>query len=98
MSEGTAGAAGQATPLRTEQVSLLLRATNSAMLAETNQMRASMAAWHPAEGEWCVKECIGHMLEAEDRGFAGRIRRILEQPGRRDADWNQVEVQRLRND
>jgi hypothetical protein len=97
-SEVTGGAAGEATPLRTEQVSLLLRATNSALLAETNQMRASMAAWHPAEGEWCVKECIGHMQEAERRGFAGRIRRILEEPGRKDPDWNQVEVQRLRND
>ncbi|MDP9326523.1 MAG: DinB family protein [Candidatus Dormibacteraeota bacterium] len=98
MNEQAAETTGEATPLRTEQVALLLRATNSALLAETDQMRASMAAWHTAEGEWCVKECIGHMLEAERRGFAGRIRRILEEPGCRDAGWNQLEVQRLRND
>jgi hypothetical protein len=98
MSEVANEASADPTPLRTEQVAVLLRATQSALLAETDKMRASMAAWHPAEGEWCVKECIGHMLEAERRGFAGRIRRILEEPGRKDAGWNQVEVQRLRND
>jgi hypothetical protein len=38
------------------------------------------------------------MIEAEARGFAGRIRRILEEPGRRDAGWDQVQVQRDRND
>ena len=23
-----------------------------------------IASWHPAQGEWCVNECIGHIIEA----------------------------------
>jgi len=57
-----------------------------------------IASWHPAGGEWCIKECLGHMLEAEARGFAGRIRRILETPGLEEAGWDQEQVQRDRND
>ncbi|GAC1334764.1 MAG: hypothetical protein NVSMB17_16860 [Candidatus Dormibacteria bacterium] len=38
------------------------------------------------------------MLEAEARGFAGRIRRILESPGLHEAGWDQAQVQRDRND
>ena len=33
--------------------------------------------WRPEPGEWSANECVGHMIEAERRGFAGRIRRIL---------------------
>lgn len=36
------------------------------------------AAWRPAPGEWCANECVGHLIEAERRGFAGRIRRIVD--------------------
>ena len=30
--------------------------------------------WRPAPGEWSANECVGHLIEAERRGFAGRIR------------------------
>ena len=36
-----------------------------------------LASWHPAEGEWCVKEVLAHLLICERLGFAGRIREIL---------------------
>lgn len=85
-------------PLVTGEVARLLRAVHAAILAETDQMRPDLAAFHPADGEWCVKECIGHMIEAERRGFAGRIRLILEEPGRDLQSWDQVEVQRARKD
>jgi hypothetical protein len=91
----TAPAAG---PLHTGEVARLLRAVHAAVLAESDQMRPAMAAFHPAAGEWCVKECIGHMIEAERRGFAGRIRLILEEPGRSLQGWDQVEVQAARKD
>jgi DinB superfamily len=84
--------------LRTEEVARLLGAINTALIAECEDMRPEMASFHPAEGEWCVKECIGHMLEAERRGFAGRIRLILEEPGRNLKGWDQVAVERARND
>jgi hypothetical protein len=55
-------------------------------------------SWHPAEGEWCVNEVLGHIIEAERRGFAGQIRRILEQPGRTLPTWDQEQVARERKD
>ena len=36
------------------------------------------AGWRPAPGEWSANECVGHLIEAERRGFAGRIRRIVD--------------------
>ena len=85
-------------PLTTEEVARLLSATGDAISVALAGVGADVAAWHPAPGEWSVKECLGHMLEAEGRGFAGRIRQILERPGLRIKDWDQLQVQRDRND
>ena len=85
-------------PLSTEEVARLLRASGGALSAELSGMPPEIAAWHPARGEWCVKECLGHIMEAERRGFAGRIRQILEEPGVKIKDWDQVQVQKDRND
>jgi uncharacterized damage-inducible protein DinB len=85
-------------PLTTEEVAQLLRATGQAISAELTDISADIAGWHPAAGEWSVKECLGHLMEAERRGFAGRIRQILEEPGLKIKDWDQVQVQKDRND
>jgi len=65
---------------------------------ETEALGAEAMRWHPAEGEWCANEVIGHMIEAEQRGFGGQILRILEQPGRQLPTWDQEAVQRERHD
>jgi len=57
-----------------------------------------IASWHPAPGEWCVKEVVGHVVEAERRGFAGRIREILAADRPRLDTWDQVGVARQRGD
>jgi hypothetical protein len=88
----------QARPLTTDEVARLLRATGDAIAAELSGLGDDVAAWHPAPGEWCVKECLGHIIEADTRGFGGRIRLILEEPGRRVPDWDQRQVQKDRND
>lgn len=88
----------RARPLTTEEVEQLLRAAAATIRAETEGMAEDLAAWHPGGTEWCVKECIGHIMEAEQRGFYGRINLILEEPGRPLKTWDQVEVQRARND
>jgi hypothetical protein len=79
-------------------VARLLRGTGEAIAVDLGGMSADVAGWHPAPGEWCVKECVGHLIEAEGRGFAGRIRQILEEPGLQVNDWDQVQVQKDRND
>jgi len=59
------------------EVAGLLSATVAQLRAELAAMPERVLAWHPAPDEWCVKEVVGHLIEAERRGFAGRIRVIL---------------------
>lgn len=84
--------------LTPRQVVGLLRASASSIRAEVESLPEEAARWHPAEGEWCVLECLGHIIEAEKRGFAGRIRHILEADEPPLAAWDQLLVERERND
>jgi hypothetical protein len=56
------------------------------------------ASWHPAPGEWCAREIVGHIIEAEKRGFAGRIRILLAGDRPRLEAWDQDAVEKQRND
>ena len=85
-------------PLTPAQVARGLSASGAAITSSLEVLPEELAAWHPAAGEWSVKECLGHIVEAERRGFGGRIRQILQTPGLSIHDWNQVEVQRQRGD
>jgi hypothetical protein len=85
-------------PLTPSQVAALLRAAADSLRAEAGGLGDEAMRWHPAPEEWCVNEVIGHLIEAEERGFAGRIRRIIERPGRHEPDWDPPEVARERND
>jgi DinB family protein len=55
----------------------LLAATTTTVSAEVAGL-GDAAGWRPALGEWSANECVGHLIEAERRGFAGRIRRIID--------------------
>ena len=65
------------------RVASLLAASAATVVAELLALGAE-AGWRPEPGEWSANECVGHLIEAERRGFAGRIRRILADapPGR----------------
>ncbi len=77
----------------------LLGASAASLRAELLGMSPALAAWHPAAGEWCAKEVIGHLIEAEQRGFAGRVREILASPAEpRFTAWDQAAVARERRD
>lgn len=56
------------------------------------------AGWHHAAGEWCARAVVGHIIEAEKRGFAGRIRIILGNDHPTLQAWDQVDVEKERND
>jgi hypothetical protein len=51
-----------------------------------------------AAHEWCVKECLGHLIAAELHGFAGRIRSILARPGLTLELWDPVAMAEQRQD
>ena len=55
----------------------LLTASGTTVAAEVAGL-GTAAGWRPAPIEWSANECVGHLIEAERRGFAGRIRRIIE--------------------
>jgi hypothetical protein len=84
--------------LTPREVAPLLAAAQSALEAELNAAPESAVAWHPKPGEWCAKEVVGHLIEAERRGFAGRIRILLASDNPSLQSWDQNEVARSRRD
>jgi hypothetical protein len=90
-------------PLPPPVVAALLHAASATIHAELSALPAPLHAFHPAPGEWCVKEVLGHLIESEQRGFAGRIRIILAAGARAGEGlalegWDQDAVARARND
>jgi hypothetical protein len=85
-------------PLTTAQVAGLLEATCALVDGEVRALSDDDARWHPAPGEWCVNEVLGHLIESEKRGFFGRITRTLEQGGQFEQPWDQIAVARERRD
>jgi hypothetical protein len=76
----TTGDPGTA-PLDLATIAELLAATTATVGTELASLGPD-AGWRPEPGEWSANECVGHLIEAERRGFAGRIRTILEaRPG-----------------
>ena len=80
------------------QIAALLRAGALALRAELTALPDAVLRHHPAPGEWCAKEVLGHLIEAERRGFSGRVRQILAEDGPVLVGWDQDAVARERRD
>ncbi len=59
------------------EVADLLESSGHAFAATLDALTPELASWRPAPGEWCVNEVVGHVIESEKNGFAGRIQVIL---------------------
>ena len=82
------------------QVADLLAASATTVVAELLAL-GDQAGWRPEPGEWSANECVGHLIEAERRGFAGRIRTILGAPTGKPArleSWDPPAVAATRRD
>ena len=78
------------------QVAAYLEATAALIEAELNALGQD-GAWHFDPKEWCANEVVGHLIEAEKRGFAGRIREI--KAGKpKTSSWDQERVAKERGD
>ena len=75
-----------------------LEATGRAYEALLRSSPAGVATSHPLDGEWCINECAGHVIEGERYAFAGRIRTILAEDEPQFAIWDPDAVARARND
>ena len=80
------------------EAAALLAATMRTLGAEVAALSVPLQRFHPAPGEWCVNEIVGHLIEAERRGFAGRIRILLDEDDPRLQTWEPDEVARARRD
>jgi hypothetical protein len=65
--------------LEPRQIADLLAASATVVVAEIDAL-GDESGWRPIVGEWSANECVGHLIEAEQRGFSGRIRQILDAP------------------
>jgi DinB superfamily len=80
------------------EIADLLESSGNAFVSTLDALPSEAASWHPAPGEWCVNECVGHIIEAEERGFAGRIRVILGGDEPHLENWDQEAVEKVRKD
>jgi hypothetical protein len=85
-------------PLALRQAAALLGATSVFLRAEFAAAPGELLQWRPAPEEWCVLEVVGHLIEAEERGFAGRIRAILAEERPEFLTWDPSAVARERQD
>jgi hypothetical protein len=85
--------------LTPEQIAALLRSGADAVRAEVAALPPTLARFRPGPAEWCALEVVGHLSEAERRGFAGRIRQVLAAgTPPRLISWDPAEVARGRRD
>ncbi len=81
-----------------QRLARLVAATTEMLRCELSGLDADGASFHPAPGEWCAKEIVGHLIEADKRGFSGRVRRILASDRPQLDAWDQPQVAADRGD
>ena len=85
-------------PLAPRWAAALLGTMSIVLQAEFEAAPGELLRWRPAPEEWCVLEVVGHLIETEERGFAGRIRTILAEERPRFTTWDPSAVARERQD
>ena len=80
------------------QAARLIGGAAAMIEAELAALPDEVVRWHPGPGEWCALEVLGHLIEADRRGFDGRIRIILREDAPALAAWDQDAVARARGD
>ena len=84
--------------LEPARIAQLLAATATTVEAELRALGDTGARWRPAAGEWCANEVVGHLVEADLRGFTGRIRTLLAEEDPAFLGWDQPGVAAARGD
>lgn len=76
----------------------MLTATPALIWGELQGMPDGLRRWHPAAGEWCALEVVGHLTEADMRAFLNRIVLLRGEPGALFEPWNPDEIAASRGD
>ena len=85
-------------PFSLDDVAALLESAMATIRAEVDALPKEVTTFHPDEVEWSINEVMGHLIEAERRGFAGRIKVLLATKDPQLEGWDQNEVARGRRD
>jgi hypothetical protein len=85
-------------PFAPRQAAALLGTLPVILRAQFAAAPENLLQWRPAPEEWCALEVVGHLIETEERGFAGRIRTILAEEQPRFSTWDPSAVARARQD
>jgi hypothetical protein len=80
------------------RIAELLAATAMTVEAELRALGEAGARWRPEPGEWCANEVVGHLVEADLRGFTGRIQTLLAESDPAFLGWDQPSVAAARGD
>lgn len=80
------------------EAAAVLAGSGDAAVRLARSLPSDAARWRPGPNEWCVNECLGHLIEAESRGFGGRMRLILESDEPRLEAWDAAEIAAARDD
>ena len=84
-------------PLSLDHIVALVRASTDAAVLEVRAL-GEHARLAPAPGEWGANEVLGHLVEADRRGFVGRIRALLASDRPLFEAWDQPAVAAARRD
>lgn len=95
---GERSSIGQTVQLLPADAAAMLKAAGVAILATVEAMPPALLTWRPGAGEWCALEVLGHLIETEERGFAGRVRAMLAEERPQLRGWDPDEAARERRD
>ena len=79
-------------------IARLIQGSAAALRVEVEAMPEALLRFRPGPREWCAKDVVGHLIEAERRGFAGRIRLLLTTAEPALETWDPDDVARARHD
>ncbi len=85
------------TLLTPAEITALVRASGDAAVAEIRAL-GDRSKIPPALGEWSASEVLGHLIEADRRGFVGRIRLVAHEDRPTFEPWDQPSVAAARRD
>lgn len=79
------------------QITTLVRASGQAAVAEVRSL-GERSRITPGPGAWSANEVLGHLIEADRRGFVGRMRLALQEDRPTFEPWDQPAVAAARRD
>ena len=85
-------------PLAPDQAAAILATTPTILRAEIEAWPVELRSLRPAPEEWCLLEVVGHLIETEERGFAGRVRALLTVERPKFTTWDPSAVASARRD